>query len=135
MKYVLIFVITVVVFAAIDFTWITKIAADSYQSAIGHLFAPKASIPPAVVFYLLYMAGMFYFAILPGIRAGSLWVALQNGAILGFISYATYDLTNMATLPGWPLSITLIDMTWGTLITGTMSAFAVYLARLFMVVL
>lgn len=134
MKYALIFVITIVVFAAIDFTWITKIGANFYQSTIGHLFAPKPSIPPAVVFYLLYMGAMFYFAILPGIKAGSISTALLNGAALGFISYATYDLTNMATLPGWPLKITLIDMAWGTFITASMSAFAVYLARIFAVV-
>jgi uncharacterized membrane protein len=130
MKYIPLYLLATFIFAIIDYVWITKLGWSIYQGAIGHLFAEKFSVLPAIAFYLLYMAGMFYFAIIPGIEAHSWKVGFMNGALLGLLAYATYDLTNMATLRDWPLHITLIDMLWGTVLTGSISALAVYLSGL-----
>lgn len=135
MKYALFFLVTVIIFAATDYLWITKLSWNFYQDGVGHLFATKFKAIPAVIFYLIYIAGMFYFAVIPGVHMGSMKFALFNGAFLGFIAYATYDLTNMSTLPGWPAAITIADIAWGTFLTGTISALAVYFSRFYFVLL
>jgi uncharacterized membrane protein len=113
-----------VVFLAIDAVWLTTMTSVLYRPALGHLLAPEPDLAAAALFYALYVAGMVGFAIAPGVQAGSVRAALVRGGALGLLCYATYDLTNQATMRGWPWSVTLADLAWGTFITGLASAVA-----------
>lgn len=112
------YLIALVVFSLIDLVWLVFISRNLYKSKIGHLMADKVNLPAAVIFYLLFIAGMVFFVISPAAEKQSLLYALGAGAFFGLITYATYDLTNLATLKGWPVSMTVIDLAWGTFITG-----------------
>jgi len=80
---------------------------------LGHLLSPAVYWPAAIVFYLLYILGILYFAVAPALAQGSLWRAIINGLLFGFFTYMTYELTNLATLPDWPLQVVLVDTAWG----------------------
>jgi uncharacterized membrane protein len=121
-KYLAAYGATAVVMIAIDLVWLGLIAKPLYQNGIGHLMADKPNIPVAVVFYLLYALGLMIFAVVPQQSAAGWSRALMIGALFGFFAYATYDLTNLSTLKGWPLSLTLMDIAWGTLVSGVSSA-------------
>jgi uncharacterized membrane protein len=108
------YALTVCVMAALDFLWLGVVAKSFYAERLAHLLAPTVTWWAAGAFYLLFVFALYYFAINPAYTAGSLSLALMNGAFLGFIAYATYDLTNTATLPLWPISVTLVDVAWGT---------------------
>ena len=108
---------TLAAFLAIDMIWLGLVARDLYARYLGYLFGPQTIWPAAAAFYLLYIVGVLVFAVLPGLRANSPRKTLLLGAFLGLVSYATYDLTNLATIQGWPVHITLIDLTWGTALT------------------
>lgn len=125
------YILTALAFAIIDFVWLGIIMKDSYRAGIGHLMAPAFNIPAAIVFYLLYTLGIFFFAIYPSYLKESLGTAAMVGAFFGLIAYATYDLSNLATLKSWPLSLTLIDMAWGFVLSGSVSAIGYYCLRLF----
>lgn len=116
-----------VLFLAMDACWLTWAADRLYRPALGHLLAPGFELAPAVLFYLLYVAGMAYFAIAPAVAAGRAVLAARSGAFLGLLAYATYDLTNQATLQGWPWAVTLADLCWGTFATGTASAMSAWM--------
>jgi uncharacterized membrane protein len=106
---------TLACFLSIDAIWLTQMTGWLYRPLIGPLLADSVVLAPAVLFYLLYAAGIVALAI----RPSSHWQgALVRGAILGLTAYGTYDLTNHATLKGWPLAITLADMAWGTALTA-----------------
>lgn len=109
---------TIVVFAVVDFIWLGFVAKDFYRSAIGHLMADNFNIPAAIAFYLFYVAGLMIFAIEPAAAEGSLTRAALLGAAFGLFAYGTYDLTNLATLKNWPLSISLADMAWGSVLSA-----------------
>jgi uncharacterized membrane protein len=109
------------VFLALDAAWLSTMADRLYRPTIGHLMAPQFAIAPALVFYALYFAGVVYFAIAPGIAERSALTAAARGAALGLLAYATYDLTNQATLRDWPWLLTLADLAWGTFATGAAS--------------
>ena len=118
MKYPAACLAAMIFFFLVDLVWLGFVAKDFYRSSIGHLMADGFNIPAAVVFYVLYTAGLFFFAVNPAIEAGDWQKAAMLGAAFGFFAYATYDLTNMATLKDWPLGITLADMAWGTFLSG-----------------
>lgn len=101
----------------LDAVWLTQMSPRLYQPRIGELLATKPSLPPAVVFYLLYVAGIVLLAVLPALREGGWKRLLINAAAFGLVAYATYDLTNQATLKTWSTTITLVDMAWGTFVT------------------
>jgi uncharacterized membrane protein len=92
-----------------------------YQSQIGFILAKKPNWYAAIIFYVLYIVFLMIFAIIPALQKSSLSDAMLYGALYGFITYATYDLTNLATLKNWPLKVTLIDITWGTLLGFSVS--------------
>ena len=120
-KYLASYAATMISMLAIDLLWIGVIAKPLYQSGIGHLMAAQPNLAAALVFYLLFPLGLLLFAVLP--TAGSGWgKTLATGALFGFFAYATYDLTNLATLKGWPLGLSLIDMAWGSLVSAVASA-------------
>jgi uncharacterized membrane protein len=115
------FALVLLVFLAIDAIWLSIAGQRLYRPAIGHLMREDFSIGPAVLFYLLYVAGLVYFVMLPASRSRD---ALLRGALFGLIAYATYDLTNQATLRDWPWQVTLVDLVWGAFVTGTSCAIA-----------
>lgn len=115
------YLVTTGVFLLIDIVWLALIAPKLYKANIGHLMADKPNLPAAGVFYLLYIAALLFFVIDPALVRGSAWQAVWTGAFLGLVMYATYDLTNLATMKDWPLKITAIDLAWGTFITAATS--------------
>ena len=106
------------VFLALDAVWLSTMAERLYRPAIGHLMMDKPAFGPAIVFYLLYLVGVVVFAVAPAVASQRWQTALGLGALLGLICYATYDLTNQATLRDWPLRVTLVDLVWGTFVTA-----------------
>ena len=124
----IIYVLTLVVFLAVDLIWLVKIAPKFYKKMIGHLMAPKPNGPAAIIFYLLFIVGLVFFVGYPTFISGIWYEALINGALFGFFTYATYDLTNLATLKQWPLKVTIIDLIWGTFLSATTSTIVFFLA-------
>lgn len=122
LKYLIAYVSTGIAFALIDAVWLRTMAERLYRPEIGELMADKFRLGPAIVFYLLFIAGILYFAVLPALQSGGWKAALVSGAVLGCLCYATYDLTNFATLKVWSLKVTLLDILWGTALTGTAAA-------------
>ena len=113
------------VFFGLDFVWLSRVAIGFYRSQIGETLRDRPNMLAAGLFYLFYIAGIVYFAVLPGLQKDSLAVACLNGALLGLIAYGTYDMTNLATLKNWSLSVSIVDMLWGTVLTA-LSASAAY---------
>lgn len=109
---------TALAFLAIDAIWLSTMADTLYRPLLGEKLLPQFSLAPAVLFYLVYVAGIVFFAVMPALQQGGLGKAALNGAILGLVAYATYDLTNQATLKDWPLAVTLADIPWGAFVTA-----------------
>ena len=128
-NYVLVYLATLAAFLAIDLTWLGIVARGFYRSQLGFLLSPNPNWSAAILFYLIFVAGLVYFAVLPGASAGSLGQALLRGALFGLIAYATYDLTNLATVKDWPLAITVVDMLWGTVLATAVSYVGFLAAR------
>ena len=127
-KALIAFAVLAIAFLAIDSVWLGVIAVDFYKATIGHLLAPKPDFVAAAFFYVIYLGGVVHFVILPAVAKDSVFNASRQGALFGLVAYATYDLTNMATMRDWPLSVTLADLAWGAFITAassTISAWAV----------
>ena len=120
---------TFVVFAVVDAVWLGFIAKDLYRNAIGHLMADTPNWVAAAAFYLLYVAGLVYFGVLPGLDADAWQRAALQGALFGFFCYATYDLTNLATLKGWPLSIVIADLAWGAFVSAVGATGGYFITR------
>ena len=129
MKLIFSYFLTTLVFFAIDLTWIGLVAKKFYWSNIGGLLKDDINWVAALVFYLLYIAGIFIFAILPAVETDSVKSAVLYGALFGFFCYATYDLTNLATLNGFPLKVAVVDMIWGTILTGLVSTAGFFITR------
>lgn len=127
MAYLIAYVSTAVVFFALDYLWLTRIAIGFYREHIGALLLATPNFAAAGIFYLFYVVGLVYFAVMPAVSAGSILTAVINGALLGLLAYGTYDMTNLATLKGWSLQVSLVDMAWGAFLSAAASA-AGYLA-------
>ena len=121
MSYVLLYLGSAIAFLVIDLIWLGVIAKNLYRDKLGHLLADDFNKAAAAVFYLLFILGTLIFAVLPALREGDFSKAIIYGALFGFFTYATYDLTNLATLKNWPLSITIYDLIWGSFITATVA--------------
>lgn len=104
--------------AALDLPWIGLFMRGQFESSIADLLAPRTNVPAAVLFYLVYVGGIVFFATLPALKGGGWQAALGLGAALGLVCYATYDLTNLATLKGWPVHIAAFDIAWGVALTA-----------------
>lgn len=113
--------IAFLVFLVLDAIWLGLIAKKMYKNKIGHLMAAKPNYIAALVFYVFYIIGLTFFVIQPAIASASITTAIFSGLMFGAITYATYDLTNLATLKNWPLSLTLIDIAWGALLCMSVS--------------
>ncbi|MEJ8813228.1 DUF2177 family protein [Variovorax ureilyticus] len=103
---------------ALDAMWLTLMADRLYRPAIGHLMAEQFAVLPAIAFYAVYLTGVVVFAVAPGLAVGRWQVAMLRGAIFGLVAYATYDLTNQATLARWAWHVTVADLAWGTCLTA-----------------
>lgn len=120
-KLIIGYLLTAVVFFAIDMLWLGLIAKGLYNKYLGSFLAEQVNWTAAVIFYLLFIVGIFIFAIMPAVEKDSLMKAVVMGALFGFFTYATYDLTNLATLKDWPLKIVFIDIVWGAVLTASVS--------------
>jgi uncharacterized membrane protein len=118
-KYIIAYVATGISFALIDSVWLRSMYKPLYQVEIGEMLMKGMRLGPAVAFYLLFILGMMIFAVGPALASGKWQTALIQGAMFGFFTYMTYDLTNFATLKVWSLKVTILDMIWGTLLTGS----------------
>ncbi len=114
--------VTALVFLALDAVWLTTMADRLYRPALGKLMLDRFDVAPAVAFYAIYLVGVLVFAVRPGLESGRWSTALGLGALLGLVAYATYDLTNQATLRDWPWRVTIADLCWGTVVTGAAAA-------------
>jgi len=128
-SYALAYITVTIVFVALDAIWLTFMGPALYKPALGDILADKVRILPAIVFYAIYPVGVVTFVMVPALRAGSVGQAAVYGALFGLIAYATYDLTNAATLRNWTTQITLADMAWGAFATGLSATIAVVACR------
>jgi uncharacterized membrane protein len=119
--------VSFVIFFAIDLLWLGIIAKKLYQNQIGHLLKTDVNWVAAIIFYLLFIGGLVIFVLMPAVEKGSIVQALYMGALFGLLTYATYDLTNLATMKDWPLQITLIDLAWGTFLGASTSTISYFL--------
>ena len=112
---------TLLVFFAIDMLWLGLVARSFYQKQLGFLMSPSPNWIAALVFYLLFIVGLVVFVIDPGLKDNSLPLTLGRAALFGLIAYATYDLTNLATIKDWPVLVTIVDLTWGVVVSVAVS--------------
>jgi uncharacterized membrane protein len=109
-------------FLMIDSIWLGVVAKSFYRNQLGALMLPSPSFGIAAFFYLVFALAIVILAVRPGLEAGSIFTAVGYGAALGLAAYGTYDITNLSTLKGWPVSLSIVDMIWGTVLTATSSA-------------
>jgi len=121
MNFLKMYLIAFVVFLLIDAIWLSLIANDFYKKHLGFLMKDSPNFVAAGIFYLVFMVGLVYFVIMPGIDAGSIGKILLGGVLFGLITYATYDLTNLATIKDWPLTVTIVDLLWGSFLSTAIS--------------
>jgi len=129
LSYMKLYLLTVPVFFAIDLLWLGLIAKGLYQRNLTHLLSPHVNWPAAIAFYLIYIAGIILFAVRPGLDQQSIAKAAIWGALFGFFTYATYDLTNLATLRDWPVKIVAVDIAWGTLLCTVVASTSYLMGR------
>lgn len=127
--YFKLYLLTIPVFFAIDLIWLGVVAKNFYQNNLAHLLSPEVNWPAALLFYFMYIAGIILFAVKPGLDAGSLAKAAIWGALFGFFTYATYDLTNLATLRDWPIKVVIVDIAWGTILCTLVASGSYLLGR------
>ena len=118
LKYLGVYVAVFLAFVIIDMIWLRGIAVSWYEDGMGSLLAESPNLAAAAAFYLLFPVGLMIFAVLPGEAAGGLLKVVGMGALFGFFAYGTYDLTNLAVVKNWPVGLSLLDMAWGSLLSG-----------------
>jgi uncharacterized membrane protein len=123
------YLITLAVFLLIDMVWLGVVAKGFYRRHLGSLLGPKVNWTAAILFYLIFIVGLLVFAIKPALVGGEPLKALFLGALFGLASYATYDLTNLATLKDWPLAVAIVDLVWGSVLGGAVSFISVLVGR------
>jgi uncharacterized membrane protein len=123
------YAIALPVFFAIDMIWLVFVAKNFYSKYIGFLMNPKINWVAAIIFYLIFIVGIVIFAVTPALKQQSVLNALLLGALFGLITYATYDLTNLATLKNWPLIVTVVDIIWGTTLSAAISVITYLIAK------
>lgn len=119
------------IFLIIDMVWLTVIAKKLYADRLGYLMASKPNLLAALIFYLLFVVGLQFFVVNPALASGSWKAALLPGLFFGLVTYATYDLTNLATVRDWPVLITCVDLVWGSFVSGVTSLLSFFVIRLF----
>lgn len=122
--YIVAWIATAVAFLGLDVTWLSTMSSRIYKPVMGEAMRPSPDFGAAGVFYLIYVSAIVFFAVAPALEKESLSKALINGALFGFAAYATYDLSNQATLKFWELRLSLVDMAWGTFATAAAAGIA-----------
>jgi uncharacterized membrane protein len=122
MRYLKIYLVSLAAFLAIDMLWLGLVARSFYQQQLGFIMASSVNWLAAIIFYLLFILGILFFVLVPGLESGSLKATLLRAALFGLITYATYDLTNLATLKDWPVLLSVVDLIWGTFLSVSVSA-------------
>jgi uncharacterized membrane protein len=125
------YIAVLVVMGVLDGAWLSFSVSRIYKPGIGQLMAAQPVAAAAIIFYLLYAAGVTYLITLPALAAGSAGIAALRGAVFGLVAYGTYDLTSLAIMRNWPVNVTVIDMIWGAILTGISAAAAVLITRKF----
>ena len=125
------YISTLLAFVACDMVWLGIMAPRFYRPTLGDIAVSTVNLPPAIAFYAIYPIGLCIFAVAPALKSGSVNTALLYGALFGFFTYATYDLTNQATLRNWTLSLTVLDVAWGTCLAAIAAAAAFLAATKF----
>lgn len=127
--YLKLYFATLLVFFAVDMVWLGLISRAFYKKHLGFLMAPDINWYAALIFYFLFILGILVFVVLPGIKENALPLMLVKAAFFGLVTYATYDLTNLATVKDWPLVITIVDLIWGMVLTTTVSLAGFFIGR------
>jgi uncharacterized membrane protein len=122
------YLIALPVFLAIDMVWLTLVAKNFYAKQIGFLMAKNPNLLAAFIFYLIFIAGLIVFVIIPSLDKKMWTQALFTGAFFGLVTYATYDLTNLATVKDWPLAVTIVDLVWGMFLSASVSVITYFIA-------
>lgn len=115
------FLVAFTTFLAIDGLWLTLIAKNFYAKHLGFLMTKTPNLTAAGIFYIIYVFTMVVLIISPALQKGSLMSAVLTGALFGLCAYATYDLTNLATIKDWPLLVTIVDLIWGTVLSAAVA--------------
>ena len=132
MRYAVAYTTTLIAFLAIDALWLTTMSQRLYRRYLGDILVDVFNPVPAAAFYLIYVVGLIIFATSPAFSSGKWTTAALNGALYGFFTYATYDLTNQATIRGWPTVITVADICWGSLLSAVAATVGLLLTRYFL---
>lgn len=119
--YIKLYLAALAAFLVIDMAWLGVVARTFYRQQLGALMSPSVNWAAAILFYLLFIAGLLAFVVVPGLKVGALHQALLAGAFFGLVTYATYDLTNLATLRNWPWAMTVVDMLWGMALSSAVT--------------
>lgn len=127
MSFLIAYIAATIVFLAADALWLGVIMKDAFQKGLGHLLADKPNLGVAAGFYIFYVIGIVFFATMPAVKEADWMMATLYGAMFGFFCYATYEMTNLATLKNWPVKTAIADMAWGAFLSG-LSATAGYFA-------
>ena len=127
--YLKLYALIVPVFFIIDLIWLGVVAKGFYQKNLKYILSPNVNWTAAIIFYLMYIAGILIFAVLPGVAKDSVRHAALWGALFGFFTYATYDLTNLALLKDWPLNIVVVDILWGVVLCTVVATSSFYIAK------
>jgi len=127
-QFVYLYLLTIPVFFVIDMFWLGIVAKDFYQTQLASFLGP-VNWTAAIVFYLIFIVGILIFAVAPALSAQSLSKAILLGALFGFFAYATYDLTNLATLKEWPIIVVIVDLIWGAVLSGSVAAASYLIGR------
>ena len=127
------YISTLLTLLSLDAVWLLLVAKKFYASKLGYIMSTSPRLGAAILFYLLYSLGLVVFVIIPAQHTGSSsWRVLLMGALFGFIAYSVYDLTNLTTLEGWPVSVTVADMLWGSFLTGIAAVTGFFVANYFL---
>ncbi|MBW2468299.1 MAG: DUF2177 family protein [Deltaproteobacteria bacterium] len=127
--YLKLYALTVPVFFMIDLIWLGVIAKGFYRENLSYILSPQVNWPAAIIFYLLYIAGILIFAVVPAVTKDSWQHAMLYGALFGFFTYMTYELTNLALLKDWPLNIVIVDIIWGVVLCTAVATIGYLIAR------
>jgi uncharacterized membrane protein len=128
-KLIYLYLLTLPVFFGIDMLWLGFVAKGFYRNNLGHLLRPDVNWAAALIFYLLYIFGILIFATLPALEKNSLRQAVVLGGLFGLFTYATYDLSNLATLKDWPINVVFVDIVWGMALTASVAAASFLIGR------
>lgn len=130
-KWVIAYISAAIAFGILDSIWLRWAGPNLYEPVIGEIMAENFRVAPAAAFYAIYLAGMCWFAIKPGLESGQVSTALLNGVILGAVCYATFDLTSQAVFKVWATNISIADIIWGAFVTGTSASIATWITLRF----